>query len=177
MRLTHILPLVLFAVVALALGIGLTLDPRIIPSALIDKPVPEFSLPPVDGRPNGLAAGDLRTGEVAIVNIFASWCGPCRIEHPLLMDVARSGEVPVHGINYKDLPRNAVAWLKRFGDPYQRVGSDRDGRVSIDWGVYGIPETFVVDRDGRIAYKHVGPMTRDDMDEKILKAVRELQSK
>ena len=177
MRLTHILPLVLFAVVALALGTGLTLDPRIIPSALIDKPVPEFSLPPVDGRPNGLAAGDLRTGEVAIVNIFASWCGPCRIEHPLLMDVARSGEVPVHGINYKDLPRNAVAWLKRFGDPYQRVGSDRDGRVSIDWGVYGIPETFVVDRDGHIAYKHVGPMTRDDMDEKILKAVRELQSK
>ena len=85
--------------------------------------------------------------------------------------------MPVHGINYKDLPRNAVAWLKRFGDPYQRVGSDRDGRVSIDWGVYGIPETFVVDRDGRIAYKHVGPMTRDDMDEKILKAVRELQSK
>ena len=177
MRLTHILPLVVFAVVALALGIGLTLNPRIIPSALIDKPVPEFSLPPVDGRPDGLAAGDLRTGEVAIVNIFASWCGPCRVEHPLLMDVARSGEVPVHGINYKDLPRNAVAWLKRFGDPYQRVGSDRDGRVSIDWGVYGIPETFVVDRDGRIAYKHVGPMTRDDMDEKILKKVRELQRK
>lgn len=177
MRLTHILPLVLFAVVALALGIGLTLNPRIIPSALIDKPVPEFTLPPVDGRPNGLAADDLRTGDVAIVNVFASWCGPCRIEHPLLMEIARSGEVPVHGINYKDLPRNAVTWLKRYGDPYQRVGSDRNGRVSIDWGVYGVPETFVVDRDGRIAYKHVGPMTRDDMDDKILKKVRELQSK
>lgn len=177
MRLTHILPLVLFAVVALALGIGLTLNPRIIPSALIDKPIPEFDLRPVDGRPNGLAASDLRTGDVAIVNIFASWCGPCRVEHPLLMEIARSGEVPVHGINYKDLPRNAVAWLKQYGDPYQRVGSDRDGRVSIDWGVYGVPETFVIDREGRIAYKHVGPMMRDDLDNKILKKVRELQGK
>jgi cytochrome c biogenesis protein CcmG/thiol:disulfide interchange protein DsbE len=177
MRLTHILPLVLFAVVALALGIGLTLNPRIIPSALIDKPIPEFTLPPVDGRPNGLAASDLRTGEVAIVNIFASWCGPCRVEHPLLMEIARSGEVPVHGINYKDLPRNAVAWLKQYGDPYQRVGSDRDGHVSIDWGVYGVPETFVIDREGRIAYKHVGPIMRDDLDNKILKKVRELQGK
>jgi cytochrome c biogenesis protein CcmG/thiol:disulfide interchange protein DsbE len=93
------------------------------------------------------------------------------------MEIARSGEVPVHGINYKDLPRNAVAWLKQYGDPYQRVGSDRDGHVSIDWGVYGVPETFVIDREGRIAYKHVGPIMRDDLDNKILKKVRELQGK
>tara|TARA_B100000029_G_scaffold169325_1_gene165529 strand:- start:2613 stop:3146 length:534 start_codon:yes stop_codon:yes gene_type:complete len=177
MRLTHVLPLALFVVVAIALGIGLTLNPRVIPSALIDKPVPEFALPPVDGGPDGLTAADLRTGDVAIVNIFASWCGPCRVEHPLLMEVARSGEVPVHGINYKDLPRNAVAWLNRFGDPYTRIGSDRNGRVSIDWGVYGVPETFVVDRNGRIAYKHVGPMMAEDMHQRILPLVRELQSK
>lgn len=177
MRLTYILPLVLFAVVAVALGVGLTLNPRVIPSALIDKPVPDFSLPPVDGRQNGLAAGDLRTGDVAIVNVFASWCGPCRIEHPLLMEVARSGEVPVHGINYKDRPRNAMDWLRRFGDPYERIGADKDGRVSIDWGVYGVPETFVVDREGRIAYKHVGPMMAEDMHQRILPLVRELQGK
>lgn len=177
MRLSYVLPLALFAVVAVALGIGLTLNPRLLPSALIDKPVPDFSLPPVDGRPDGLAAADLRTGEVAIVNVFASWCGPCRIEHPLLMEVARSGEVPVHGINYKDLPRNAMAWLKRYGDPYRRVGSDRNGRVSIDWGIYGVPETFVVDRRGRIAFKHVGPMMPEDMHQRILPLVRELQDR
>ncbi len=176
MRLTHILPLAFFVIVAIALGIGLTLNPRLIPSALIDKPVPEFALPPVDGRSNGLAAADLRAGDVAIVNIFASWCGPCRVEHPLLMEVARSGEVPVHGINYKDLPRNAVAWLNRFGDPYTRIGSDHDGRVSIDWGVYGVPETFVVDRNGHIAYKHVGLMMAEDMQQRILPIVRELHS-
>jgi len=177
MQLTHILPLAFFIIVAIALGMGLTLNPRLIPSALIDKPVPEFALPPVDGRSNGLASADLRTGDVAIVNIFASWCGPCRVEHPLLMEVARSGEVPVHGINYKDRPRNAVAWLSRFGDPYTRIGSDRDGRVSIDWGVYGVPETFIIDGNGRIAYKHVGPMMAEDMRHKILPLIRELQSK
>lgn len=175
MRIGHVLPLGLFAVIALALGVGLTLDPRLIPSALIGEPVPDFSLPPVDGRPDGLAAADLRTGEVAIVNVFASWCGPCRIEHPLLMEVARSGAVPVHGINYKDLPRNALAWLERYGDPYRRVGSDRNGRVSMDWGVYGVPETFVVDRRGRIAYRHVGPMMPEDVHRRILPLVRELQ--
>ena len=177
MRITYILPLAFFVVVAIALGIGLTLNPRLIPSALIDKPVPEFVLPPVDGRSNGLASADLRNGDIAIVNIFASWCGPCRVEHPLLMEVARSGEVPVHGINYKDCPRNAVAWLSRFGDPYTRIGSDRDGRVSIDWGVYGVPETFIIDGNGRIAYKHVGPMMAEDMRHKILPLIRELQSK
>tara|TARA_Y100001960_G_scaffold265952_1_gene289265 strand:- start:105 stop:638 length:534 start_codon:yes stop_codon:yes gene_type:complete len=177
MRITYILPLAFFVVVAIALGIGLTLNPRLIPSALIDKPVPEFVLPPVDGRSNGLASADLRNGDIAIVNIFASWCGPCRVEHPLLMEVARSGEVPVHGINYKDHPRNAVAWLSRFGDPYTRIGSDRDGRVSIDWGVYGVPETFIIDGNGRIAYKHVGPMMAEDMRHKILPLIRELQSK
>lgn len=177
MRISHILPLALFAAVAVALGVGLTLNPRLIPSALIDKPVPEFALPPVGDRGEGFVTADLQTGEVAIVNVFASWCGPCRIEHPLLMEVAQNGDVPVHGINYKDQPKNATNWLKRYGNPYEKIGADRDGRVSIDWGVYGVPETFVVDRQGRIAYKHVGPMMAEDMHQRILPLVRELQAK
>ena len=177
MRLSFIIPLAVFAVLVLALGFGLTLNPRVIPSALIDKPVPEFDLPAVLGRDRGFATPDLKQGKAAIVNIFASWCGPCRIEHPLWMEVAKQGQVPLHGIDYKDKPENARDWLDRYGDPYALMGADHDGRVGIDWGVYGVPETFVVDGQGRIAFKHVGVMTREILDQTIMPLIRELDAK
>jgi cytochrome c biogenesis protein CcmG, thiol:disulfide interchange protein DsbE len=121
--------------------------------------VPVFSLPPVKGRELGLSSADL-TGEVSLVNVFASWCVACREEQPLLMQLRAAGTVPVHGLDYKDEPDNAASWLNTMSDPYTRTGADRDGRVAIDWGVYGVPETFVITKDGRIAHKQIGPLTR-----------------
>lgn len=175
-RLKFGLPVALFVALAAALGVGLTLKPGEIPSALIMKPVPEFALPPVPGRELGLASIDLKQGEVTLVNVFASWCVACRVEHPLLMALKEKGEVEVHGLNYKDAPEAASAWLTRFGDPYTRTGFDRTGRVGIDWGVYGVPETFVVTGDGKIACKHIGPLTAPDLTDKILPLVRRLQA-
>jgi len=163
-----------FAALGVLLAVGLRLDPRRIPSPLIGKPVPEFSLPPVKGRALGLSSADL-VGGVSLVNVFASWCVACREEHPILMQLKERGVVPIHGLNYKDKPDDAAAWLDRHGDPYARTGADLDGRVAIDWGVYGVPETFVVDRRGRIAYKHIGPITPDVLQSKILPLIRELQ--
>jgi cytochrome c biogenesis protein CcmG/thiol:disulfide interchange protein DsbE len=157
-RLPFIAPIVVFVAISVVLAAGLTLNPREIPSPLIGKPVPQFALPPVQGQTLGLSSADLR-GEVSLVNVFASWCVACKEEHPVFMQVKREGFLPVHGINYKDRPADAAKWLDDLGDPYTRTGADLDGRVSIDWGVYGVPETFVVDRDGRIAYKHIGPVT------------------
>jgi cytochrome c biogenesis protein CcmG/thiol:disulfide interchange protein DsbE len=177
LRLRHLLPLAVFALLALALFVGMSLNPREIPSALIDRPVPDFALPPVKGRTLGLASGDLRQGEVVLVNVFASWCAPCRAEHPLFTELARKGEVKVHGLNYKDEPEHAAAWLDRLGDPYTRTGADLQGRVSIDWGVYGVPETFVVTGDGRIACKHIGPVMAHDLETKLLPLVRDLRER
>lgn len=176
MRIGYVIPLVLFFALAVALYVGLSLKPRDIPSALIDKPVPEFDLPPVKTYKPGLKTADLKNGEVSLVNVFASWCGPCRVEHPVFMELAKKGEVTIHGINYKDDPDNASNWLARYGNPYNRTGADRKGRVGIDWGVYGVPETFVVDQTGRIRYKHVGVMTQDDIDNKVMPLVRDLKA-
>jgi len=165
--------LAFFAFVAL-LGTGLTMDPRTVPSPLIGKPVPQFSLPPVKGRALGLASADLKN-EVALVNVFASWCVACRAEHPLLMELRKSGIVPIHGLNYKDRPDDAVAWLNKLGDPYTRTGADISGRVGIDWGVYGVPETFVIDRDGRIAYKQIGPLTPEALRDTIIPLIDKLR--
>jgi cytochrome c biogenesis protein CcmG/thiol:disulfide interchange protein DsbE len=151
-------PLAIFVAIAIFLAIGLTLDPREVPSPLIGKAVPAFSLPPVQGRSLGLASENLK-GDVSLVNVFASWCVACRDEHPLLMQITRDNAVAIHGLNYKDQPADAARWLASMGDPYTRTGADIDGRVAIDWGVYGVPETFVFDRNGRIAYKHIGPIT------------------
>ena len=170
----YLLPVVGFVGLAAALGWGLTRNPRDIPSALIGKSVPEFDLPPVKGRSLGLSSGDLK-GEVALINVFASWCTACRAEHPLFMELARKGIVPVHGLNYKDAPEAAAKWLDTLGDPYTRTGADRNGRVGIDWGVYGVPETFVVTSDGRIAYKHIGPVRPEDLDGTILPLIEELR--
>lgn len=145
-----------------------------LPSALIGKEVPAFSLPPVRGRALGLSSADL-VGEVSMVNVFASWCVPCREEHPLFTDLARRDVVPIHGLNYKDLPEQAEAWLDELGDPYARTGADVDGRVGIDWGVYGVPETYIVDGDGRVAYRHVGPLSPTVLEQTLLPLVARLQ--
>lgn len=174
MRPVFSIPIAVFLAVAVALGWGLTRDPRTIPSVLIGKPVPAFDLPPVRGRTLGLSNANLR-GEVALVNVFASWCTACRDEHPIFMRLHATGSVPIHGINYKDRPEDAAAWLDRLGDPYIRTGADRDGRVSIDWGVYGVPETFVVDAEGRIAYKHIGAVTPKILRDTILPLIEKLR--
>lgn len=157
-QLAYLLPLVLFAVVASYFAVGLGRDPSIIPSALIGKPVPQFSLPSLTGKPGGFSTADLRGNGAVLVNVFASWCVPCRAEHPYLMLMAKNG-VTIYGINYRDKPADARAWLAEMGNPYKRVGSDLKGLVGINWGVYGVPETFVVDTNGRIRFKQVGPIT------------------
>ena len=173
-RLAGYIPLLVFLVMTVFFAIGLTMNPRDIPSPLIGKPVPEFSLPPVKGGTLGLSSADLR-GEVSIVNVFASWCVACREEHPILMGIKEQGIVPLHGINYKDKPDDARAWLDDMGDPYTRIGADISGRVAIDWGVYGVPETFVIDRNGYIAYKHIGAVTPEVLRDKIMPLVARLQ--
>lgn len=173
-RLLYLVPAIAFIGIAAALAIGLTLNPSRIPSALIDKPVPDFVLPPVMGRTQGLASSDLK-GHVSLVNVFASWCVPCRAEHPIFLRLAQENVVPVYGINYKDAPADAAKWLNELGDPYTRTGADLDGRVSIEWGVYGVPETFVIDRTGRIVHKHIGALTPRDVNETILPLIGKLR--
>ena len=173
-RIGLLVPLAVFIGLGVFLAIGLTRDPREVPSPLVGKPVPEFSLPPVRGRTPGLATADLKR-EVSLVNVFASWCVACREEHPLLMEISRERTVPLHGLNYKDQPEAAARWLDEMGDPYTRTGADLDGRVGIDWGVYGVPETFVIDRDGRIAYKQIGPITPGAWQKTLLPLIRRLQ--
>ena len=174
MPLTFVVPVVMFLGLAALFGIGLTLNPGEVPSVLIGKPVPEFALPPVKGRTLGLSKDDL-VGEVSLVNVFASWCAECRREHPLLMDISARNLVPVHGLNYKDTPDDAQEWLDGLGDPYTRTGADIDGRVAIDFGVYGVPETFVVDKAGRIAHKHIGAMDARVLRETILPLIEDLR--
>ena len=168
-------PAALFLGVTLAFVIGLERDPNVLPSPLIGKPVPAFALPPVKGRSLGLATGDLN-GEVSLVNVFASWCVACRDEHPVLMRLKAQGTVLIHGLDYKDKPDDAERWLNEMGDPYTRIGADIDGRVAIDWGVYGVPETFVVDPRGRIVFKQVGPITPEILDRAILPLVARLRA-
>lgn len=173
-RLLFLIPLIAFAVLAGYFAVGLTKDPHKIPSALLDRPMPPFSLPALPDRKDGLST-DLIKGQVALVNVFASWCVPCRVEHPLLMRLAAERRVRLYGINYKDKPEDALKWLAELGDPYMRIGADRDGRAGIDWGVYGVPETFVIDREGRIRYKQVGQLSPEVLRETILPLIRKLE--
>ncbi|MFQ5566385.1 MAG: DsbE family thiol:disulfide interchange protein [Paracoccaceae bacterium] len=170
-----VVPAIASALIAAVFGWGLQHSTDDLPSTLIGKPVPDFELPPVQGRTLGLSSADLR-GEVSLVNVFASWCVACRAEHPLLMALNTNDVVSIHGLNYKDRPEDAADWLDTLGDPYTRTGADIDGRVAIDWGVYGVPETFVIGADGRIVYKQIGPISRRVLDEKILPLVRKLQA-
>lgn len=175
-RLIFFSPVLIFAAVAASFLLGLMREQsaNYVPSALIDQPAPEFELPPVREGADGLATADLTADGVSLVNVFASWCIPCKIEHPLLMKLARDKVVPLHGINWKDRRSDAIAWLDQLGDPFRRIGYDGSGRAGIDWGVYGVPETYVIDREGRIRYKHIGPMSQRVLDDTILPLIREL---
>ena len=174
-RLLYALPLLAFAAIAAWLLFGLGRDPSKIPSALIDKPVPGFVLPPLEGgNGKGLASEDLR-GRVTLVNFFASWCAPCRVEHPLLMRLAAEKRVAVLGVSYKDKAADSRRFLTQLGDPFAAVGFDPEGRVAIDWGVYGVPETFVVDRQGRIRHRHVGPLTEEALKGTLMPMIARLE--
>lgn len=173
-RLAFFLPAFVFLVLAVALGWGLSRNASELPSNLIGKPVPEFSLPPVQGRELGLSSDDLK-GEVSLVNVWASWCVPCRREKPLFLRLKEAGAVTIHGLNYKDDPAQAADFLDTYGDAYTRTGADIDGRVGIEWGVYGLPETFVIDKNGLIRHRHVGELTPQALQDTILPLVRKLQ--
>lgn len=151
-------PLVILVGLIAVFALNMNRDPSLVRSVLIDKPAPDITLPAVEGLGvNGLS-NPMLEGQAVLVNVFASWCIPCRAEHPLLMDIKRQTAVPILGINQKDAPENAVKFLTELGNPYDAVGADANGRVSIDWGVYGVPESFVVNPAGLITYKHVGPI-------------------
>lgn len=169
-----ILPLVLFIVLVGFLAIGLSRDPREIPSPLVGKPAPAFVLPTLSDPRRNFNSEEMR-GKVWLLNGWASWCAACQDEHALLLQLSRSGLVPIYGLDYKDERPNAQAWLDQFGNPYTLVLSDTDGRVGIDYGIYGVPETFVIDRDGIIRYKHTGPITEEALQKKIIPLVKELQ--
>ncbi len=171
----YLIPLGIFIALVVLLAVGLRLDPREVPSPLIGKAAPEFALPSVEHPDRQVSRQDF-AGKVSLLNVWASWCVSCRQEHQVLVALAQTGEVPIYGLNYKDQREDALRWLATFGDPYKESAFDRDGRVGIDWGVYGVPETFVVDRKGIIRYKQIGPVTDEALESKILPLVRKLQA-
>lgn len=173
MRAKAIAPLLIFCALAAALWIGLSLKPAEVPSAMIGKPAPEFTLPALDGG-DGVSAALLREPGVKVVNVWASWCAPCRVEHPQLMALAELPGVSLVGINYKDKPEAARAFLAGLGNPFDAVGVDRTGRASIEWGVYGVPETFIVDGRGHIAHRHVGVIMEHDLRETLIPLIERL---
>ena len=174
-RVLLLLPLAVVGLLGAVFYWGLLNKDDRLPSTLIGRAVPEFTLPPIGGRENGLSSTDLQ-GQVSLVNVWASWCVPCRTENPLLVELAVAGTVPIYGINFKDDAEAALAFLEELGDPFARIGADQSGRVAFDWGVYGLPETFVIDAGGRIAYKHVGAFDRRSLEDDILPVVRRLQA-
>ena len=164
--LKFLIPLVLFGVLALFLARGLQLNPREVPSPLIGKPAPAFALPTLADPAKVIQREDL-LGKVWVLNVWASWCAPCREEHPLVVAFAKRSGVPVYGLNYKDQPGAASNWLRQLGDPYTATLVDADGKVGIDWGVYGVPETFVIDKAGQVRMKHIGPLTEEAIRDKL----------
>ncbi len=168
-----LIPVIVFAVLGALLYVGLSLDPRKIPSPLVGKPLPAFELPSVADPARRVSHQDLR-GRSYLLNVWASWCVACREEHPLLNQIAQRKLVPIIGLNYKDRREDAIGWLGALGNPYELSVSDLDGRIGIELGVYGVPETFLVDKDGVIRYKHIGPITPQVWEEKLLPVLRQL---
>ena len=168
-----LLPLTVFLLMVGLLGYGLGLDPKKVPSPLIDKPAPEFSLSMLEDPTRTLSNRDLE-GQVWVLNVWASWCVSCRAEHEVITSLARRNLVTVVGLNYKDESEEATRWLGQFGNPYAVSLVDSDGRTGIDWGVYGVPETFIVGADGRIKYKHIGPVTHESLESEIMPVIEEL---
>ena len=176
-RLLYLVPAIVFGVIAgyFLWGLITDRDPRAIPSVMIDQPVPEFDLGPIEGLAGpGLKTADLTNGQVTLVNFFASWCIPCRAEHALLIELVKYDRARLVGINYKNEAEEARAWLAQLGNPYAAIGADTTGRAGIEWGVYGLPETFVIDRQGRIRYRHVGQLDADALKRTIRPLLREL---
>jgi cytochrome c biogenesis protein CcmG/thiol:disulfide interchange protein DsbE len=171
--LRFILPLAVFLVLAGFLAVGLKLDPRAVPSPLINKPAPAFVLPRLDDASKTMRRDDL-LGKAWVLNVWASWCGPCRDEHPEVLALARGKYAPIVGLNYKDARDDARGWLQQLGDPYTVSLSDSDGRTGINYGVYGVPETFVIDKGGVIRFKHVGPLTAAVVQTRIVPLLKEL---
>ena len=169
-----LIPLALFVVLVGFLWAGLGRDPREVPSPLVGKPAPVFDLVQLKQPDKKLSTADMK-GQVWLLNVWASWCVSCRVEHPLLLQLAKAKLVPVIGLDYKDKPEAGKAWLASEGDPYTTSIMDIDGRVGIDWGVYGVPETFVIDKQGVIRHKHIGPVTAEALEKTILPLVRTLQ--
>ena len=173
--LKFIVPLALFGVLVFFLWKGLSLNPREVPSPLIGKPAPSFVLPTLADPGSTIKREDL-LGKVWVLNVWASWCAPCREEHPLVIAFAKRSGVPVYGLNYKDKGPAATAWLAQLGNPYAATLVDADGKAGIEWGVYGVPETFVIDKTGVIRYKHIGPLTEEAVRTKLEPLVKGLQS-
>ncbi len=173
--LKYLTPLALFIVLAVFLGLGLKLNPRDIPSPLIDQPAPQFNLPVLGQKGRSLNNSQL-LGEVWLLNVWASWCGSCRQEHPLFNQLAKQNIVNIIGLNYKDEPAAAQQWLAQLGNPYKLSVMDLEGRTGIDYGVYGVPETFVVDKKGIIRYKHTGPVSARDMQEILIPKIQQLKA-
>ncbi len=168
-----VMPLVVFALMVGLLGYGLSLDPKKVPSPLIDKAAPAFSLAMLDAPQKQLSTADMR-GQVWVLNVWASWCVSCRAEHEVITRLAATGLAPVVGLDHKDDPNDGRRWLQQFGNPYTLSVIDLDGRAGIDWGVYGVPETFVIGKDGMIKYKHLGPVTAESLEDEVLPMIRSL---
>jgi cytochrome c biogenesis protein CcmG/thiol:disulfide interchange protein DsbE len=174
-RLVYFLPVLVFAFIAGISGVFMLSgkDPHQVQSNLVGKSAPKFLLPGLQEASQGLARKDLN-GRITVVNFFASWCTPCLVEHPFLMKLGKRPGIRLVGINYKDKPANALAWLKRHGNPYKQIGVDLSGRIGIEWGLSGVPETFIVDRRGRVRFQHIGPLTPDVIRSKLLPALRSI---
>jgi cytochrome c biogenesis protein CcmG, thiol:disulfide interchange protein DsbE len=172
--LRYLIPLAAFVVLTGFLMKGLWMDPHTVPSPLIDKPAPQFRLTQVADPGKSIGRDDM-LGKVWLLNVWASWCVSCREEHPVLVEFAKTGIVPIYGLDYKDTRDEALKWLDRLGNPYQASLFDPDGRVGIDYGVYGVPETFLIDKTGVVRYKQIGPLTVEALQQKILPLVRQLQ--
>ncbi len=173
--LRYLVPLAIFALLVALLFRGLSLDPKIVPSPLVGKPIPTFTLTRLDNPAVTISDADFK-GKVSLLNVWATWCVSCRREHETLVQLAKTGQVEIYGLNYKDNREDANRWLAQLGNPYVANAFDSDGRVGIDWGVYGAPETFIIDREGIIRHKHIGPLTIEILNEEILPLVAKLKS-
>jgi cytochrome c biogenesis protein CcmG/thiol:disulfide interchange protein DsbE len=171
----YLLPLGVFTALVLLLGAGLGLNPRLVPSPLVGKPLPDFAIPTLRAPQQMLSHTDF-SGKISLLNAWATWCVECRREHPVLVAIAGEGNVPIYGLNYTDQRPDALQWLQRLGDPYVASGFDGDGRVGLDLGVYGLPETFLVDEQGMIVHKHIGPISTEIWQSDFVPLIERLQS-
>jgi len=174
-KLKFILPFIIFVLLVVLLFVGLSNDPRKVPSPLVGKPAPSFELPQLS-NPSQSFSPEMLKGKVWLLNIWASWCSGCRVEHPVLNDLAKQKIVTLVGFNYKDTNAQATQWLTQFGNPYNVVATDQDGSVGFDYGVYGVPETFFIDKKGIIRYKHIGPVSYKDLTEKLIPLIKQLKA-